>query len=88
VNTAPEQLVVRYLRAYGPATVQDIQAWSGLSRLREVTGRLGARLRPFTGPDGAELLDLPDAPRPDADVPAPARFLTREAGPASAPPHN
>ena len=72
---ALEQLVLRYLAAYGPASVRDIQTWSGLSRLREVTERLGTRLRAFTGPEGAPLLDLPDAPRPAADVPAPPRFL-------------
>jgi hypothetical protein len=68
--------VLRYLAAYGPASVADIQAWSGLTRLREVTERLGERLRPLTGPDGAPLLDLADAP-PDAspDTPAPPRFL-------------
>jgi hypothetical protein len=55
--------------------VADAQAGSGLTRLREVTDGLGSRLRAFAGPDGARLLDLPDAPRPDPDVLAPPRFL-------------
>jgi Winged helix DNA-binding domain len=78
---ALDQIVLRYLGAYGPASVNDIQAWSGLSRLRDVTDRLGARLRTFTGPDGGELLDLADAQRPGLPslrehyALAPPRFL-------------
>jgi Winged helix DNA-binding domain len=66
-------LVRRYLAAFGPAAVADIQTWSGLTRLREVTERL--ELRACRGPDGAELLDLPDLELPAEDVPAPPRFL-------------
>jgi hypothetical protein len=71
-DRASRRLVLRYLAAFGPATVADAQTWSGLTRLREVTGRL--ELRVYRGPDGAELLDPPEAVLPDEDAPAPPRF--------------
>ncbi|TDD65206.1 winged helix DNA-binding domain-containing protein [Jiangella aurantiaca] len=72
---APAEYVRRYLGAFGPASVADLQTWCGLTRLRGVVDSLRPELRVFRDEAGRELFDLPDAPRPGADVPAPVRFL-------------
>jgi hypothetical protein len=66
-----DELVRRYLAAFGPATVRDAQAWSGLRGLSEVFARLDLEEL------GDGYFDLPGAPRPDAETPAPVRFLPR-----------
>jgi hypothetical protein len=70
-----ELLVRRYLAAFGPARAADIQGWAaiGLPRIRAVLERL--ELRRFRDEQGRELFDLPRAPLPDAETPAPARFI-------------
>lgn len=80
-DAALERLVLRHLAAYGPASVADVQYWSGLTGLAAVVGRLRDRLDVVrggptaTGRPGRELFDVPGSPRPAADVPAPVRFL-------------
>ncbi|MFH9955070.1 winged helix DNA-binding domain-containing protein [Streptomyces roseolus] len=70
-----DETVLRYLGAFGPASVKDMQTWCGLTRLRPAFERLRPRLLVLRDEHGTELFDLPDAPRPDEDAPAPPRLL-------------
>lgn len=68
-------MVTRYLAAHGPAAVRDMQAWSGVTRLAEITGPMRDQLRRYADADGRELLDLPEGELAAEDGPAPPRFL-------------
>jgi hypothetical protein len=71
----PEAFVLAYLAAFGPASVADVQRWSGMQAVKPVLEGLRERLATFKGESRRELFDLPDAPRPGADADAPPRFL-------------
>jgi Winged helix DNA-binding domain len=75
-DDALEHLVRRYLAGFGPASLGDLGSWAGLplTRLRPVLERVGTRRS--RDEQGGELFDLPDAPLPDPDTPAPPRFLS------------
>ena len=74
-QSSPLPLVTRYLAAFGPASVSDMQSWSGLQGLREEFEALRPTLMTFRDERGRELFDLPDAPRPPEEVDAPVRFM-------------
>jgi hypothetical protein len=68
-------LIKKYLAAFGPATPADAQAWSGCKGLRAEFEKLRPQLKVFQNEKGQELFDLPRAPRPSANTPAPVRFI-------------
>lgn len=70
----PCPLLRRYLASHGPASVKDMQAWAGMTRLKEVVAEM-PDLITYTAPDGTTLYDLPDGEIVDGDMPAPVRFM-------------
>lgn len=69
------EMIRRYLAAFGPASVMDFQAWSGMRRMKAAFEELRPETITFRDESGRELFDVPDAPRPEPDTPAPPRFV-------------
>ncbi len=78
-DDAARYLIRRYLEGFGPASIADISQFvlfpNSKTRTRELVASMSDELVPFEDPDGTELLDVPGAPIPDADTPAPARLM-------------
>jgi hypothetical protein len=77
VAASTESLVIRYLEAFGPATLQDIAQFGTILRppVKAALASLGNALVRFEGPDGELLYDIPGGPLPPEDAPAPPRLL-------------
>ncbi|MGH2615567.1 MAG: winged helix DNA-binding domain-containing protein [Thermomicrobiales bacterium] len=74
-DLGPEAFVRRYLAAFGPATAADVQQWSGLQGMKPILETMRPELAVFKDERGRELFDLPNAPQPAGETPAPPRFL-------------
>ncbi|MFJ4652898.1 winged helix DNA-binding domain-containing protein [Nocardia sp. NPDC088792] len=69
------ELLLRYLRAFGPATTMDMQTWSKLTGIKKAVESLGDRVRLYTDDRGRTLYDAADTGLADPELPAPVRFL-------------
>lgn len=74
-NPSIDEYVLRYLAAFGPASVMDMQKWSGVTRLKEAFARLAPKLRTYRDERGTVLYDLADIELPDPETTAPVRYL-------------
>ncbi|MBI5311309.1 MAG: AlkZ family DNA glycosylase [Actinobacteria bacterium] len=74
-TTSKGELLLRGIAATGPCSTADLRTWSGLTGVKETLIAIAPELMVFRDERGRELYDLPEAPRPRADTPAPVRFL-------------
>ena len=74
-NDALEHTVRSFLRGFCPSTAAEIAGWAGIAPKTVAPVLERMKLRRFRGEDGRELVDLPRAPLPDPETPAPVRFL-------------